>query len=328
MQFFNEAEFMGGHGQFFDKFNVRYEIFQIIKCIWPNTVYRDNLYREARLNSEFFIRFVNLLLNDVTFVLDESFTAFLQIFELQTELATNSASLDQAQRQEKEEALSNAQGKAKSYMSLTNETVTMLKLFTEALSNSFTMPEVVQRLADMLNYNLNAMAGPKDARLKVENPKDYGFYPKALLLEIVDVYLNLGEKPNFILAVARDGRCYKPQNFAAAGAILKERNLKSSEELKRWEKLQQKIAAAKAEDEAAEHDLGEIPDEFLDPVMATLMQDPVILPTSRIVIDRSSIRSHLLSDPTDPFNRVPLKIEDVKPGTYSFSYVPTTHLSC
>ena len=48
--------------------------------------------------------------------------------------------------------------------------------------------------------------------------------------------------------------------------------------------------------------------------MFTIMQDPVILPTSRTSIDRSTIRSHLLSDPNDPFNRAPLKIEDVVPG--------------
>jgi ubiquitin conjugation factor E4 B len=316
MQFFIEAEFMGGHGQFFDKFNVRFEIFQIIKCIWPNTVYRDNLYKEAKLNSEFFIRFVNLLLNDVTFVLDESFTSFLQIYDLQNELSNNSASLDQAQRQEKEDALSNAQGKAKSYMSLTNETVAMLKLFTEALSNSFTMPEVVQRLADMLDYNLDAMVGPKSRNLRVENLQEYNFNPKALLAEIVDVYLNLSKKSNFILAVARDGRSYKPSNFAAAAIILKKYNLKSPEELRKWEDLQKKFAEARAEDEAAEQDLGDIPDEFLDPLMYTLMEDPVILPTSRTIVDRSTIRSHLLSDPNDPFNRVPLKIEDVKPGMY------------
>ena len=44
------------------------------------------------------------------------------------------------------------------------------------------------------------------------------------------------------------------------------------------------------------------------------MEDPVILPASRQTIDRSTIRSHLLSDPNDPFNRAPLKIEDVVPG--------------
>ncbi|KIW46383.1 uncharacterized protein PV06_02057 [Exophiala oligosperma] len=315
MKFFIEAEFMGGHGQFFDKFNVRFEIFQIIKCIWPNTVYRDNLYREAKVNMEFFVRFVNLLLNDVTFVLDESFTSFHTIYDLSKELALAGTNLDQQQRQEKEEALEQAKGKAKSYMQLTNETVDMLKLFTEALADAFTMPEIVQRLADMLDYNLDAMVGPKSTSLKVDNLQEYNFNPKALLSEIVDVYLNLGERENFILAVARDGRSYKPGNFAAAGNILKKFVLKAPEELNKWARLIEKIKKAKEEDEAADADLGDIPDEYLDPLMYTLMEDPVRLPVSKIVIDRSTIRSHLLSDPHDPFNRVPLKIEDVIPAT-------------
>ena len=51
-----------------------------------------------------------------------------------------------------------------------------------------------------------------------------------------------------------------------------------------------------------------------DPLMYTIMRDPVILPSSKTTIDRSTIKSHLLSDPKDPFNRAPLKIEDVEPG--------------
>ncbi|EXJ58547.1 ubiquitin conjugation factor E4 B [Cladophialophora yegresii CBS 114405] len=315
MRFFIEAEFMGGHGQFFDKFNVRFEIFQIIKCIWPNTVYRDHLLREAKVNMEFFVRFVNLLLNDVTFVLDESFTAFHTIYDTSKELSMAGTSLDQEARQAKEEVLEQAKGRAKSYMQLTNETVAMLKLFTEALADAFTMPEIVQRLADMLDYNLDAMVGPKSNNLKVENLQEYNFNPRALLSEIIDVYLNLGEKENFVLAVARDGRSYKPDNFVSAGNIMRKFMLKGPEELDRWHRLIEKFAQAKKEDEAADADLGEIPDEFLDPLMYTLMEDPVRLPVSKIVIDRSTIRSHLLSDPHDPFNRVPLKIEDVIPAT-------------
>lgn len=326
MKFFIEAEFMGGHGQFFDKFNVRFEIFQIIKCIWSNAVYRENLLKEAKVNIDFFVRFVNLLLNDVTFVLDESFTSFHQIYDLSKELSLAGTTLDQQQRQEKEEALEAAKGKAKSYMQLTNETVGMLKLFTEALGDAFTMPEIVQRLADMLDYNLDAMVGPKSTSLKVDNLQEYNFQPKVLLSEIVDVYLNLSEKENFILAVARDGRSYKPDNFTAAGSILRKFVLKTPEELARWSKLIEKFATNKAEDEAADADLGEIPEEYLDPLMYTLMDDPVLLPISRIVIDRSTIRSHLLSDPHDPFNRVPLKIEDVIPG--KFFYLSSPHLNC
>ncbi len=48
--------------------------------------------------------------------------------------------------------------------------------------------------------------------------------------------------------------------------------------------------------------------------MYTLMRDPVKLPSSRTTIDRSTIKAHLLSDATDPFNRSPLSIDDVVPG--------------
>ena len=314
MRFYIEVENTGAHTQFYDKFNIRYEIFQIIKCIWSNPIYREHLSQEAKVNLDFFVRFVNLLLNDVTFVLDESLSAFVQIHTLQQELKFADPSMDQNVKSEKEEALQAAQGKAKSYMQLTNETVSMLKLFTEALAESFTMPEIVQRLADMLDYNLDAMVGPKSKDLIVENRSEYGFDPKQLLAELVDVYLNLKDKENFVFAVARDGRSYKPANFELATRVLKKWALKSTEELAAWTSLGVKFKKAKEVDDQAEEDLGEIPDEFLDPLMYTLMTDPVILPTSKTSIDRSTIRSHLLSDPNDPFNRAPLKVEDVIPG--------------
>ena len=60
--------------------------------------------------------------------------------------------------------------------------------------------------------------------------------------------------------------------------------------------------------------------------MCTLMRDPVILPSSRAVVDRSTIKSHLLSDAKDPFNRVPLTIEDVTPGGYRYQNRPLGRL--
>lgn len=44
------------------------------------------------------------------------------------------------------------------------------------------------------------------------------------------------------------------------------------------------------------------------------MRDPVLLPSSKAILDRSTIKSHLLSDSSDPFNRSPLTIDDVIPG--------------
>lgn len=263
MKFYIEAEHTGTHSQFFDKFNIRFEIFQIIKCIWPNTLYREKLSYQAKQNLDFFVQFVNLLLNDVTYVLDESFGAFKTINNIQQEMAREGSSMETNTRQQREEHLSSAQRSAKSYMQLTNETLAMLKLFTDALADAFTMPEIVQRLADMLDYNLDAMVGPKSSDLRVDNLQEYGFNPRALLSEIIDVYLNLAAKDNFITAVARDGRSYKPANFEKAAEILQKWSLKSPEELRLWSQLQKRIRTAKELDDQAEEDLGEIPDEFL-----------------------------------------------------------------
>lgn len=315
MKFYIEAESTGTHTQFFDKFNIRYEIFQVIRCVWTNTVYRENLATEARVNSDFFVRFVNLLLNDVTFVLDESFSAFKTIHDLTAELAVAPPDMDETVKQEKEESLSGAKSKAKGYMQLTNETVSMLCLFTEALANAFTKAEIVQRLADMLDYNLNALAGPNQRDLKVENKEEYGWRPQSMLADIMDVYLNLRDKTSFHLAVARDGRSYRPGNFVNAHRIMERFALKSPEELRQWDALAALVAKTKEEDEKAEEDLGDIPEDFLDPLLFTLMDDPIILPKSKITMDRSTIRSHLLSDPNDPFNRQPMTIEEVVDDT-------------
>lgn len=54
--------------------------------------------------------------------------------------------------------------------------------------------------------------------------------------------------------------------------------------------------------------------------MFEIMDDPVILPSSKISIDRSTLKSHLLSDPTDPFNRMPLTLDMVIDGIIMHFY--------
>lgn len=64
---------------------------------------------------------------------------------------------------------------------------------------------------------------------------------------------------------------------------------------------------------ASEDEYADAPDEFRDPLMDTLMMDPVLLPSGAIM-DRSIITRHLLNSNTDPFNRQPLNEEMLKPG--------------
>ncbi|VDP94357.1 unnamed protein product [Echinostoma caproni] len=62
-----------------------------------------------------------------------------------------------------------------------------------------------------------------------------------------------------------------------------------------------------------EVDYGEIPSEFCDTLINTLMDDPVMLPQSQAIVDRSTIMQHLLNQETDPFNRLPLREDELIP---------------
>ncbi|KAH7320878.1 ubiquitin elongating factor core-domain-containing protein [Stachybotrys elegans] len=313
MKFYIECESTGAHNQFYDKFNIRYEIFQVIKCVWVNDVYKQQLTRESKVNRGFFVRFVNMLLNDATYVLDEAFTKFPKMRALENELKDPSLSTED--RQKKEEELQTLGGQATSYMQLANETLEMMKLFTEALSEAFTMPEIVSRLASMLNYNLETLAGKKAAvELSVSNRDKYHFRPIQLISDFVEIYLNLGSSQIFIDAVAADGRSYKPEVLERVSRILVSKHQKDATEIAKWDRLRAKFFEAKQLLDQAELDLGEIPAEFEDPIMGDLMTDPVLLP-SKHVVDRSTIVQHLLSDPKDPFTRQPMTVEDAVPQT-------------
>ena len=69
-----------------------------------------------------------------------------------------------------------------------------------------------------------------------------------------------------------------------------------------------RVRATREEVERAREteDARSIPDAFVDPIMQTVMADPVTLPGSGQVVDRATIRRHLLGDRTDPFSRSPL----------------------
>ncbi|KAG6864495.1 hypothetical protein C0991_009113 [Blastosporella zonata] len=314
MHFYIEVEQTGASSQFYDKFNARRNISHILKVVWDNPTHREALNIEAK-NVDKFIRFVNLMINDVTYLMDESFSELTQIHEIQMEMKDQATwnTKTQEYRREREGTLRSLERQASSYTTLSRSTVELLKVFTAETKAPFMMPEIVDKLAAMLDYNLVALVGPKYKELKVQDPEKLKFDPKALLTDIIQVFLNLSNQPEFIRAVANDGRSFSKAVFDSAADVALRVNLKSATEIEQLLKFVTKVEEARLSMEAEDDDLGDIPDEFLDPILATVMRDPVRLPTSKHVLDRSTIRSHLLSDTTDPFNRAPLKIEDVIP---------------
>ncbi|KAL3639480.1 E3 ubiquitin-protein ligase pub1 [Castilleja foliolosa] len=158
---------------------------------------------------------------------------------------------------------------------------------------------MVERVASMLNYFLLQLVGPQRKSLSLKDPEKYEFRPR-----IVNIYVNLarGDTEHIFPAdIIRDGRSYNEQLFDAAADVLR-RIGEDSRFIHDFVELGKKAKTVASEAMDAEATLGDIPDEFLDPIQYTLMKDPVILPSSKVIVDRPVIQRHLLSDPTDPFN--------------------------
>jgi len=314
MAFWIDAESTGSHTQFYDKFNFRYHLSQVFKAILPNPDHRRQLHRQSQQPD--FVVFINRLMNDVTFLLDDALEKLAELHAKQAEMDDTAAWNERPpqERQEREGILRSIQAQIRSDLALGHEFLRLLISFTGETGAAFMMPEIVDRLAAMLDYNLDVLVGPRCQELKVKDPKQVGFDPRKLLSEILSVYLNLAGQPGFAAAIARDGRSYSRDTFSKAASIAQRHMLKSPPEIDVLARLVAEVERVRREEAEEEEDLGDVPDDFLDPLLATLMKDPVRLPSSRAVVDRSTIKAHLLSDGTDPFNRMPLKLEDVQPA--------------
>ncbi|KAL5582220.1 hypothetical protein UlMin_014662 [Ulmus minor] len=320
LKLYVDIEFTGSHTQFYDKFNIRHNIAELLEYLWQVPSHRNAWRRIAKEEEKgVYLNFLNFLINDSIYLLDESLNKILELKELEAEMA-NTAEWEQRpaqERQERTRQFHSQENIIRIDMKLANEDVSMLAFTTEEITAPFLLPEMVDRVASMLNYFLLQLVGPQRKSLSLKDPEKYEFRPKQLLKQIVHIYVHLarGDKENiFPAAISKDGRSYNDLLFSAAADVLR-RIGEDGRVIQEFVELGAKAKVAASEAMDAEAALGEIPDEFLDPIQYTLMKDPVILPSSRTTIDRPVIQRHLLSDSSDPFNRSHLTSDMLIPDT-------------
>ncbi|KAI5095644.1 ubiquitin conjugation factor E4 B isoform X1, partial [Silurus meridionalis] len=305
MKFYTDVEHTGATSEFYDKFTIRYHISTIFKSLWQNIGHHGTFLEEFNSGKQF-VRYINMLINDTTFLLDESLESLKRIHEIQEEMKNKEQwdQLPREQQQGRQSQLTQDERVSRSYLALATETVDMFHILTKQVQKPFLRPELGPRLAAMLNYNLQQLCGPKCRDLKVENPEKYGFEPKKLLDQLTDIYLQL-DCARFAKAIADDQRSYSRELFEEVISKMRKAGIKSTIAIEKFKLLSEKVEEIVARNSQSEMDYSDAPDEFKDPLMDTLMSDPVQLPSGNIM-DRSIILRHLLNSPTDPFNRQPL----------------------
>ncbi|XP_012529354.2 ubiquitin conjugation factor E4 A [Monomorium pharaonis] len=316
---FVSIEMTGQSVQFEQKFNYRRPMYVVMDYLWKHAEHRNNftvLAQEAENNMEavqppLFLRFINLLMNDAVFLLDEALSNMANLKQMvQARENGEWINLSQNEREQQLAYLQHIGMIARFDNILGSKTIQTIKMLTTEIKSIFCHPTMVDRIASMLNYLLLQLVGPNQKNFKVNDQKEYAFNPANLVLSICEIYINLSKSESFTLAVSQDGRSYSPELFKLADNVLvRIGGVGILGDLDQFAKSVEKAANQKRQEDEI---LTDAPDEFLDPIMSTVMMDPVILPSSKITIDRQTIARHLLSDQTDPFNRSPLTMDMVK----------------
>ncbi|XP_026437122.1 probable ubiquitin conjugation factor E4 [Papaver somniferum] len=300
--------------QFLEKFFIRNQITQLLKYVWEEPSHLDAWKKFAKEEEKgVYLNFLNFLINDSIYLQDEGLNKIRKLKEMDKQrkmVKEREDRTDESHSEVEEEPHSESQSDVerdiREYIALALDNINMLAFTSEQITAPFLLPQMVERIANMLNYFLVQLVGPKRNSLSLKNAEKYGFEPRILLRKIISIYVHIArdDKENtFAAAICKDGRSYSDKLFTEVAKVRGLGEDGNWMELQEFANLGAKVRLVASEAMDAEAALGEIPDEFLDPIQCTLMTDPVTLPSSNVTVERSVIERHLLSDTKDPFNR-------------------------
>ena len=222
------------------------------------------------------------------------------------------AALAADEQADKRKLLSDTEGDVRSFFFCASQTTPLLALLTTrpAICARFVEGVLLGQVAAMLVQSIELLAGPRAGELKVgDGAKQLGFEPRVLLRELLSAFTNLGAEERFVEAVAASDMWRASNMTAAMERAERVHVLEEPGAMARLRAVVARVDAACERAAAERLDLTDAPDRFLDPLLATLMTDPVRVGGN--VYDRQSITQQILSDPRDPFTRAPIRVEDL-----------------
>lgn len=141
MKFYVDVESTGASSEFYDKFTIRYHLSVIIKSMWNDSIHQKAIISESR-NGNQFVRFVNMLMNDTTFLLDESLESLKRIHDVQEAMDKKEqwSKIPVDQQTARQRQLQSDERQCRSYLTLATETVDMFHYLTTEIKEPFCRP--------------------------------------------------------------------------------------------------------------------------------------------------------------------------------------------
>ncbi|OII74209.1 ubiquitin-fusion degadation-2 family protein [Cryptosporidium ubiquitum] len=337
---------------YYDRFSLRLPIIMLFESLLKIDLHRKRLQIFVKQRDESFTKFIHLLVSDLNYLLEEGLSMLAEIKKResrskQAPLAADSGNAEPGSSNSEansftqegiestieEMPVERLEHACKGYMQLSHASASLLQKITEYYTHEILdSPLILPQIVTCLNCTLDRLVGPKCLELKVSNFEVYNFNPRQLLANVCMTYVTLafnikvegeGIKKDvskiLISEVTNEQRYFKIPTFIKAYKIARREGLMNKSKSEDFNQLIKCLQKELEENEAgqgiANLDETDIPEEFLDPIMQDIMQDPVLLPTSSKIMDRKVIERILISDGVDPFNRLPLSKDELIPQT-------------
>eukprot|EP00301_Raphidiophrys_heterophryoidea_P005361 c12258_g1_i1.p1 GENE.c12258_g1_i1~~c12258_g1_i1.p1 ORF type:complete len:765 (+),score=199.61 c12258_g1_i1:48-2297(+) len=82
IRFYVDIEHTGRHDQFYHKFNARHHVSSLFQYLWVKAPHREAVKKSSHDDFQLFVKFVNMMINDLIFLLDEALQSLQNIRDI------------------------------------------------------------------------------------------------------------------------------------------------------------------------------------------------------------------------------------------------------
>jgi len=304
--FYIQIDKEGEEAQYYDKMPVRYSInnvFVYFINISPyhndKTTYNIDIYNALESDKNF-EKFLYILISDCIHYIEEIIASITKIKQYENINVSLETQITNEEYLQKEVAF------MFSYCYYLINNLKTISLFCPFVNKIGLDSIIWEKLVQMINISILKTFNTKDTSL-VEfdfNKYEISYKWSEFYNIYAQIYLQLYNKSEFINAMANPLYCY---NKDCVLYLIKQLPIYGDDlhlMISNIEQLRQSIEKIEYKDD--------LPSDFCDPLLYTPIEDPVILPESKIFMDRKSILNHLLHDESDPFNRTSLTRDELE----------------
>ena len=284
-------------------------LFYLILVLKSNSVCSDLIEMLSEKHKDMFVKFIYSMVSNMNSIFDTICNLLEEIQKARNDLIehpNNIESLNNAR------LISHNKEAIRFHNQLFKRCLTIFELFSlkEKTKNILLYPENISKIALTLNYYIKSLMKPYEADSEYSfniNIEPTLFNRDPILKQLLKVILILEKEEDFIEAMVQENTFYNNTFYRETLNLLSYKKMISWNLMGKVFVFLDKVNSKKEDllDDGLPDDI-EVPDEFCCEIMKVPLKNPVQLPVSKQIVEKSYILNHLLSNEINPYTRTEL----------------------